>query len=331
MSEILKRKSDHIDLVLKQQRDTKPNPFDAFEFEHNALPEKNFDEIDLATEFLGFKLKLPFLISSMTGGPLKAERINIHLAEAAEYLGIAMGVGSQRIAVQSYSNKGLDLEIRKRAPSIPIFANIGAAQLYDDFGLNEVQKAIEMIDANALILHFNPLQEALQTQGDVNWKNILKQVELLAQKLPCPIIAKEVGMGISGSVAQRLVDAGVSAIDVAGSGGTSFSQVEGMRAKDACKQTLGELFSDWGIPTPQAIVSVRQALPDIPLIASGGIRHGLDAAKALALGADLVGQAGSLLNAAISSSEAVVEHFKTMTEAIKIAQFCAAGQLYKKT
>jgi len=332
MSDILKRKNDHIELVLKQQQhQAVANPFDKYKFEHNALPEVNLADVDLSTKFLGFKLKHPFLISSMTGGPKISEKINIHLAEAAEELGIAMGVGSQRIAVRFLAQKGLNAEIRKRAPNIPIFANLGAAQLYSDFGIKEVRQAIAMIQADALILHFNPLQEALQKNGDTNWKHILSKIEQVTSQLECPVIVKEVGMGISAVVAERLVNAGVSAIDVAGSGGTSFSAVEGARAEDFEKMVLGQLFADWGIPTPEAILSVRKALPDVPLIASGGIRHGLDAAKALALGANLIGQAGSILNAAIESTDAVVEHFRIMAQTIRIAQFCSTGIPQKKT
>ncbi|MDJ0831994.1 MAG: type 2 isopentenyl-diphosphate Delta-isomerase [Gammaproteobacteria bacterium] len=324
MNEILQRKIDHIDLVLAQQQDVKPvNAFDAIELEHNALPEQNLADIELTTEFLQHQLKLPFLISSMTGGPRRAETINLHLAEAAQQLGIAMGVGSQRVALESPAHSGLNRRLRQYAPGVPLFSNIGAAQLQQDFGLAEIQQAIDMIEADGLIIHFNPLQEALQENGDTDWGNILSRLEQIAARLSVPVIAKEVGMGISVSVARKLIDAGVQAIDVAGRGGTSFSRVEGQRARDPQLQDLGEIFADWGISTPRAIMAIRSEFPELALIASGGIRHGLDAAKAMALGANLVGQAGPVLQAAMQSTQAVVAHFETMARALRIARFCS--------
>ena len=324
MNEILQRKIAHIDLVLAQQLEAPPvNAFDAVELEYNALPEQNLSEIKLNTRFLGHQLKLPFLISSMTGGPQRAEAINVHLAEAAQALGIAMGVGSQRVALESASLSGLNRRLRHYAPDIALFSNIGAAQLRNDFGLDEVQRAIDMIDADGLIIHFNPLQEALQENGDTDWSDILSRVEKVASRLCFPVIAKEVGMGISLDVARNLVNAGVAAIDVAGRGGTSFNRVESQRTSDPGRQQLGELFANWGISTPRAIMAIRSEYPDLPLIASGGIRHGIDVAKALARGADLVGRAGPVLKAALQSTQAVVDHFDNMASALRLAIFCS--------
>ncbi|MDJ0880080.1 MAG: type 2 isopentenyl-diphosphate Delta-isomerase [Gammaproteobacteria bacterium] len=323
MKDILQRKVDHIELVLAQQQDTPPpNGFDKVELEHNALPEEKLTDIKLSTCFLGYELKLPFLISSMTGGPRRAELINIHLTEAAQHLGIAMGVGSQRVALQSSSQSGLNKRLRQYAPDIVLFSNIGAAQLRQDFGINEIRHAIEMIEANGLIIHFNPLQEALQDHGDTDWRHILNRVEEISSCLSIPVIAKEVGMGISTNVARRLINAGVAAIDVAGRGGTSFNRVESQRTNDQKLQALGKLFGQWGISTPKAIMAIRSEFPELPLVASGGIRHGLDAAKALALGADLVGQAGPVLKAAMDSTQAVVDHFETLAAAVRLARFC---------
>ncbi len=331
MNDIARRKLDHIELVLDQQQAPRvDNPFDAVFLEHNALPEQDLDQIDLSTSFLGHPLKLPFLISSMTGGPRRAETINTRLALAAQALGIPLGVGSQRIALQSHKQGGLGHRLRELAPDIPIFANIGAAQLRDDFGIREIRRAIDMIDADALILHFNPLQEALQERGDVRWRGILDRIESFTKQLAVPVIAKEVGMGISADVARRLVGAGITAIDVAGTGGTNFKLVEGERARDPGRRALARLFADWCIPTPEAILSIRDALPEIPLIASGGIRHGVDAAKALALGADLVGQAGTLLPAATTSTEAVIDHFMGMADALRLARFCSTKVTYTR-
>ena len=332
MNNIVQRKLDHIELVLDQQQALcDDNPFDAVYFEHNALPEQDLDKIDLSTSFLGHRLKLPLMVSSMTGGPRRTEVINARLAMAAQELGIPLAVGSQRIALQSSEQSGFGRQLRKSAPDIPLFANIGAAQLRDDFGIKDIQRAVDMIDANALILHFNPLQEALQQHGDVRWRGILNRVTSLTKQLSVPVIAKEVGMGISSDVARLLIDAGITAIDVAGKGGTNFKLVEGQRSRDAGKRSLANLFADWGIPTPEAILTVREALPDIPLIASGGIRHGLDAAKALALGADLVGQAGALLPAATTSTEAVIDQLKETADALRLARFCSTKVSYRRT
>jgi isopentenyl-diphosphate delta-isomerase len=325
MTEILKRKTDHIDLVLKQRLEMAAlaSPWDQVQLTHNALPEQDLLNFDLSTEFLGKHLRLPFLISSMTGGPLKAERINAHLAEAAQELGIAMGVGSQRIALLSAGSNGLTNNLRRWAPKIPLYANLGAAQLRDDFSLTEIQRAVDMIEADALIIHLNCLQELMQEDGDTDWRGLLSAIETVCASLDVPVIAKEVGMGISAATALRLVDAGVQAIDVAGRGGTNFIEVEAGRTADSRIKALGEIFKDWGIATPVAVQSIRARLPNIPLIASGGIRHGLDAAKAIKLGANVVAQAGPVLHAATESTQAVLEHFNFMESALRIGLSCS--------
>jgi len=325
MNDILQRKADHIDLVLDQQDQTKKpaNGFDDVVLSHNALPESSFSDLDLSCQFLGHKLKLPFLISSMTGGPQRAEAINTHLAEAAQELGIALGVGSQRVALLAEGSLGLTSRIRNVAPDIPLYSNLGAAQLRDDFSIADIRRAVDMIEADALIIHLNCLQEILQSGGDTDWSGLLKAIEDTVSQVGVPVIIKEVGMGISANVAIRLVDAGVQAIDVAGAGGTNFIQVEAARSNDTNHKYLGELFKDWGIPTPIAIQQIRNALPNIPIIASGGIRHGLDAAKAVRLGANIIAQAGPVLRAACQSTDAVLTHFQQMETALRIALFCS--------
>lgn len=320
MSEIERRKRDHIDIVLAgAARHSVPAGFDHVRFRHNALPEIDFAGIDLGAKFLGKPLRLPFLASSMTGGPDVSDRINRAIAEAAEELGFAMGVGSQRIALTTTDSSGLGPELRRIAPSIPIYGNLGAVQLVSGMGLDEARRAVEQLRADALILHLNPVQEAVQPGGDRNWAGVQAAIERLARALPVPVIAKEVGSGISGEVARRLVDCGVAAIDVAGAGGTSWAAVEGARLAAPDGQNLGEIFRDWGIPTPVCLAEVRAACPEIPLIASGGIRHGLDAAKAIRLGADLVAQAAALLPAAMSGTDAVVAHVQALADALRIA------------
>jgi len=325
VTEILKRKTDHIELVLKQRLGAaeEESPWDHVILTHNALPEEDLRNFDLSTEFLGRQLKLPFIISSMTGGPFKAEKINAHLAEAAQELGIAMGVGSQRIALLSEGDNGLTNNLRKWAPDIPLYANLGAAQLRDDFSQSDVQKAVEMIAADALIIHLNCLQEFIQKDGDTNWHGLLNAIENVCAYLDVPVIAKEVGMGISVRTAGRLVNAGVKAIDVAGKGGTNFIKVEAERSNDSRLQALAEIFKNWGIATPDAVRDIRADLPDIPVIASGGIRHGLDAAKAIKLGANVVAQAGPVLRAATESTQLVLDHFEFMESGLRIGLACS--------
>jgi isopentenyl-diphosphate delta-isomerase len=325
VSDILNRKNAHIDLVLDQRNQAKgpENGFDSVTLVHNALPEANFSDLDLSCEFLGRQLSLPFLISSMTGGPQRAEAINTHLAEAAQALGIALGVGSQRIALMAEGSLGLTSRMRHLAPDIPLYSNLGAAQLRSDFSHADICNAIDMVEADALIIHLNCLQEILQSNGDTNWTGLLQAIEQTASNIDVPIIVKEVGMGISVNVAKQLVTAGVQAIDVAGTGGTNFIQVEAARSDDPSHKYLGELFKDWGIPTPTAIRHIKKALPNTPIIASGGIRHGLDAAKAIRLGAKVVAQAGPVLQAACLSTDAVLEHFRQMEIALRVGLFCS--------
>ncbi len=323
---IVRRKDEHLDLALAQQRRAdQDNPFERYAFEHCALPEVALDAIDLRTTFLGWALDLPFLISAMTGGPQRGEAINQRLAQAAEALNIPMAVGSQRVALEGAGAAGIGPELRRHAPNARLLGNLGAAQLVLGYGVDEARRAIEMIQADALIIHLNPLQEALQPGGDRDWRGVLGAIELLAARTPAPIVVKEVGAGLSASVALRLRNAGVAAIDVAGRGGTSWSAIEGERATSARDRLIAAPFADWGAPTPQALQAVRAACPDLPLIGSGGVRDGLDAAKAIRLGADLVGQAGPVLAAAMASTQAVIDHFEIMAQQLRIACFCTGS------
>lgn len=324
---IAERKNDHLDIVLDRQRarSVADPGYSALTFEHCAAPELRLDEVDLRSILFGRTLTAPLLISSMTGGAARATQINRHLAEAAETLGIALAVGSQRIALETGADQGLTQQLRQLAPSVPLLANLGAAQLVAGYGLDEAQRAVEMIEADALIIHLNPLQEAVQVGGDRDWKGVFAAIEALALRLPVPLVAKEVGAGISPAVAQRLLDAGVSVIDVAGAGGTSWAAVEAERTPDPHQRAIAQAFAGWGIPSAQAIAAVRRACPDAHLIASGGIRDGLDVAKAIRLGADLVGQAAGVLDAALIGPEAVVEHFQIMIQQLRIACFCTGS------
>lgn len=326
MGLIAQRKTGHIEAVLSGDANARAvrTGFDDVRFEHCALPELDLGAIDLSTTFLGRPLRRPFLISSMTGGHARAAGINAVLAEAAQHLGIALGVGSQRAALVEGRAEGFGLDMRRRAPDVPLFANVGAAQLRE-FPLDTMRRAVAMIEADALIVHLNPLQEALQDGGDTDWRGLAARLESLCRDLGVPVIAKEVGFGISVPVARRLVDCGVAAVDVAGAGGTSWSAVEGQMATDPQRAALAEVFRDWGIPTAAALHDLHAALPDLPLVGSGGIRHGLDAAKAIRLGATLVGQAGPLLRAAIDGLDALLGHFAQLEQGLRITCFATGS------
>ncbi len=327
--DIVGRKEDHIDLVLAQRAEAETpvavdrsrgnSCFDAVQLQHCAMPEVNYGDIDLTTRFLGHTLSYPCLISSMTGGPKRAEAINAHLAEAAAELNIAMGVGSQRVALEAGADAGLAVSIRKRAPKIALFANIGAVQLIDGVGVDGALRAVEMLEANGLILHFNPLQELLQPGGDRDWAGILDAVRQVVKRSSVPVIAKEVGFGIGADVARQLLSAGVQAIDVAGQGGTNFADVELARNSTPAAQELGRAFAGWGLDTVTCLRQISHHRLECAVVASGGIRHGVDAAKAIALGATIVAQAGPVLQAALQSTDAVLDHFATLTDTIRAA------------
>lgn len=320
------RKDQHLDVVLSGGgRHARDAGFDAIRFVHEALPDLDHAKIDLGVDFLGRRLKAPFLISSMTGGPARAEAINAHLAEAAQHLGIALAVGSQRGAMEGGADGGLNASLRNRAPDTPILANIGAAQLTQGFGVEQARRVMEMIGADALIVHLNPLQEACQPEGDRDWWGVGAALEALIRKLDAPVVIKETGAGISATTARRLIDMGAAAIDVAGAGGANWGLIEGERATEPSDKAHALVFADWGIPTARAIAEARAACPDAVIIGSGGVRNGLDAAKAIRLGADLVGQAAGVLEAATVSTDAVVAHFHLAIRQLRTACFCTGS------
>lgn len=321
MTDINARKDQHLDVILAgKARHGLTTGLEAVRFVHEALPDLDHGKIDLGVDFLGRRLKAPLLISSMTGGPSRAEAINARLAEAAQHLGIALAVGSQRAALEGQT-AGLDMALRLKAPDTPILANIGAAQLTRGFGVDEARRVLDMIAADALIVHLNPLQEACQPEGDRDWWGVGAALEALVKTLGAPVIVKETGAGLSGATARRLADMGVAAIDVAGAGGSNWATVEGERATDPADKAHAAAFSDWGVPTARAIADVRAACPETVLIGSGGIQNGVDAAKAIRLGADMVAQAAGVLAAATLSTEAVVEHFQTVMRQLRTVCF----------
>ncbi len=314
------RKAEHIALALEQQDMATHHYFDDYALTHCALPQIDLDAIDLSTPFLGKTLQSPLLISCMTGGTDSARQINENLALAAEQTGIALGVGSQRKALES-PEQAYTFEIRSLAPTVPILANLGAVQLNYGFGLKECEQAVAMVAADALVLHLNPLQEAIQPEGQCNFTGLLEKMADIAAKLSVPIIVKEVGSGISGALAAKLVAAGMHILDTAGVGGTSWARIEAARAQ---APDLDAQFAHWGIPTPESIQQCK-AIPGASVIASGGVRTGLDVAKAIAMGADLAGMASPFLAPAMESAEAVVETIERTTKALRIAMFCAGA------
>lgn len=320
------RKADHLRICLEEDIECRHNTngLEAYHFQHSCLPELDLKDIDLTTTFLGKKLGAPLLVSSMTGGTELAKLVNYRLAEVAETYQLAMGVGSGRVILEN-PEVIPSFAVRAIAPNIPLFANIGAVQLNYGYGVEQCRKLVDILEADALILHINPLQECIQPRGDTNFRGLLDKISQLATKLPVPIIAKEVGNGISGAIAAKLVEAGIAAIDVAGAGGTSWAKVEGERAENPLQARLGETFRDWGIPTAECVVQVRAAAPNIPLIASGGLRNGLEVAKAIALGADLAGLALPFLKAATESTQATQDLVEVLLAELRTTLFCTGN------
>jgi isopentenyl-diphosphate Delta-isomerase len=325
------RKADHIRICLEEDVQCRQttNGLEKYRFTHCCLPEIDCDEIDISTNFLGKHLNAPLLISSMTGGTEQAKMINYRLAEVAQHYKIAMGVGSQRVAVEKPQVSDT-FAIRKLAPDAMLFANLGAVQLNYACGFDECLQIIDILEADALILHLNPLQECIQPRGDKNFKGLLDKINLLCSKLTIPVIAKEVGNGISAVMAQKLIAAGVKAIDVAGAGGTSWAKVEGQRAEAAMQQRLGKTFADWGLPTAECISTIRGLTKEVPLIASGGLRDGLEVAKALALGANIAGLAMPFLQAAAESETAVYDLASVLIAEITTVLFCTGNTNLKQ-
>ena len=319
-----KRKRDHLRICREEDVSARgvTTGLRRYRLRHCALPELSLDKIDLSTQFLGKKLRAPVLISAITGGTATARRINLNLAAAAQELGLAMGVGSQRAGIEN-PRQARTYQVRAVAPDILLLANLGAVQLNYGYGLDECRRAVEMIGADALVLHLNPLQEALQPHGNTNFAGLVDKIAVICRDLGVPVIIKEVGWGISEFTAWQLAAAGVAAIDVSGAGGTSWSEVEKHRAESDARQRVAASFAHWGMPTAECILQAQRGAPNLPLIASGGIYSGPEAAVALALGADLVGLARPLLEPATRSAEAVVTELEVLIAGLRIAMFAS--------
>jgi isopentenyl-diphosphate delta-isomerase len=346
-TELVNRKADHIKINLEQDvRSALTTGLEKYRFVHEALPELDLARVDASLGLFGKRLSAPILVSSMTGGTEEAGKINQRLAEAAQEVGVAMGVGSQRTALEHPEQIPTFAVARKFAPDILLFANLGAVQLNYGYSLDHCRRAVDMIQADALILHLNPLQEAVQSGGNTDFSGLAKQIEQICKKVDVPVIAKEVGWGISERTAQLLADCGVSAIDVAGAGGTSWSQVEMHRAPDEFTRQLAATFVGWGIPTAESILNAKRAVPGTLIFASGGLKDGLDIAKCIALGATLGGMAGQFLKAAANQErphrsarpvrsgrspvENIIEMMKLTKRQIEVTMFaCGTPNLHK--
>ncbi len=316
------RKDDHLRINLEEiVQSSLTNGLEQYHFIHKPLPEINLDEVTTDTSFLGFSLQAPLLISSMTGGTENAFEINHRLASAAQAFRIPIGVGSQRAAIENPDTIPSFAEVRKQAPDTLVFANLGAVQLNYGYDIDTCKFAVEMVEADALFLHLNPLQEALQIEGQTNFSGLLAKIEIICRSLEVPVFIKEVGWGIDIHSARLLIDAGVKGIDVAGAGGTSWSEVEKQRSGNPVMRRVAAAFQGWGHPTAKNLLEMRNHYPCLPLIASGGIQNGIEAAKCLALGADLVGAARSFLLAADKSEEAIHQELKIMIEQLRTAMF----------
>jgi isopentenyl-diphosphate delta-isomerase len=326
--EVKQRKAEHVNVSLQHDVSAPQSASWAdIHLIHRALPEVDLEEIDTSVEFLGKRLKHPVFVSSLTGGHPDVASINERLAKIAEEYGLAMGVGSQRAGIVNESVTATYAVARERAPHAFLIANVGAPQLIEQkdhpaFTPADVRKAIEMIGANALAVHLNFLQEAAQPEGDRRARGCIEALHEVAAVAGVPVIAKETGAGISYEQASALAAAGVSAIDVGGAGGSSMAAMESVRAQsrgDTRTARIGQLFRDWGIPTPIAVVETSQAAPGLPLISTGGVRSGLDAARAIALGATLIGMGFPFLKAASESEMAVRDFFEQFVTELKVA------------
>jgi len=319
------RKARHLDVCLDEDVQSALDPgWDGVRLQHEALPEIALDDVDLSLTFLGHALRAPLLVSSMTGGTARAATINHRLGAVAEARGIALGLGSGRALIENPSLLPT-FAVRDVAPHALLFANIGAVQLNYGIGIDDVRRLIETLRADALFLHLNPLQEALQPSGDTNFRALVPKIADLCRALEVPVVAKGVGSGIAPRTVQRLMDAGIAAVDVAAAGGTSWARVEGKRSGDDRREALAETFAGWGTPTVDALRSLRGTFAALPLIASGGLRTGVHVAKALALGADLCGLALPFLEAAEESEEAVDALVSALVDGLRIAMFATGS------
>jgi isopentenyl-diphosphate delta-isomerase len=324
---IVDRKAEHVRINLEEDVAAKgvTTGFERYRFVHRALPEIDLESVSLETSFLGRRLDAPLLFSCMTGGTPRARQINRTLAAAAQRHRVAMGLGSCRVLLE-HPEVLATFAVRDLCPNVPLLANLGAVQLNMGVGPAACRRIVDLLEADALVLHLNPLQEALQPEGDTRFAGLLGRIESLCASLEVPVVVKEVGWGIAPDLVAALFDAGVAAVDIAGAGGTSWSEVERHRIADPVRARVAAAFADWGLPTADAIRLAREVAPRGTLIASGGIRSGVDVAMAIALGADLAASAGSMLRAADEGEETLDAAVDEITDTLRIAMFCAGAR-----
>ena len=317
------RKAEHISICLdeKAQAREATTGFEDIQFVHRALPEVDKAKVDVSTKVFGHKFSAPIIVGAMTGGTEEATRINAAIAEAVETLHLGMGVGSQRAAIENPKLAKTFAIARKKAPNAFLIANIGGIQLVHGYGVKEVKQAVEMIDADAVAVHLNALHEAVQPEGQTAFKGVLAKICEVAGEIDKPVIVKETGAGIAAEDVKRLEKAGVKAIDVGGAGGTSFAAVEYYRSEtDSVQHFLGDAFWDWGIPTAASLAETTQTVK-IPVIASGGVRSGVDVAKSLALNACLASVSQPVLEAAVKGAKATEQLLSLFIEELRNVMF----------
>ncbi len=321
------RKTAHLNIVATEDVESAAvrAGWERWRLPHAALPEIDADAIDLSTWLFGKPLTGPLLIAGMTGGSERAGTVNRRLARVAQELGLGMGLGSQRAMLETPALAST-FQVRDVAPNILLLANVGAVQLNYGVGIDDVRRLVHDVQADALAVHLNVLQEMVQPEGDRNWSGLRSKLGALIEALDVPVIVKETGCGIDGQTARALRDLGAAAIDVGGTGGTSWGWIEGFRAADPHSQAIGATFRDWGLPTAEALVAVREALgPEFPIMATGGVRTGLDVAKAVALGADVAGMALPFFRAADVSVEQALALGRRVLDELRIAAMCAGA------
>jgi len=329
MGGIEKRKMRHIRVSLEEDVEGDLGTgFQDVRLIHRALPELDLDDVDTRTRLFGRELRAPLIISAITGGTREAQKINAVLAEVAEAKGIGIGVGSQRIAVEEPETAASFRVVREKAPNALILGNIGCPQLSLGWGVREAERCIEMVDADALAVHMNPLQEAVQVGGDTNYSGVLGKVRELAGALDTPIIMKETGCGVAYEEAVKMEAAGAAAVDVSGVGGTSWSAVEYHIAKEVDEkhqEHLGQALWSWGIPTAVSVVETSQST-DLKVIASGGVRTGTEIAKSISLGADAAGMAKPFLEKAVEGRDQLAEHVDHIVQELKVVMFLTGAR-----
>ncbi len=323
-----KRKLEHIDIVVKENVEPKITTLlEDIALGHNASPDLDFNEVDTSVVFLGKRINAPIMIEAMTGGHPNTATINEALAEIAEEVGIPIGVGSQRAAIEDKSLEYTFSIVREKAQSVPVIANIGGAQIVKGYTAKELLRAISMVKADAIAIHLNPAQEVFQTEGDKNFSKLVDIVSVLVDELPVPIIIKETGNGLLGQVARMYAEVGIEYFDVSGLGGTNWVIVEGIRSSNSVIKDLSNEFSVWGVPTAIAVIDVLYQVPSATIIASGGIRSSLDVSKAIALGANIVGIAGPIIKLLLTKGkDEVKKYIEKLIAGLKISMFLTSSK-----